>query len=288
MSLRLWLLGSGIAGSPSPAMQEAALREMGIEGWYRIVDVDRAGLDAVLARLRAGEADGANVTIPHKRAAAGACDRLVGDAALLGAVNTLVVSGGRLTGHNTDALGLMAALRHHGLWPAAPVDDPMVLLGAGGAAAAAGLVLRRAGGRRIVVAARRLEAAEATAGLLRAVGDGVARSGPARVEAVALDGIRALLPSAAWLVNATPAGAADLGIDVAVLPAAAVVVDLRYRPRPVDLVAAARAAGLHTCDGLEMLLRQGMESLRLWSGGPPPVAAARATLLAAVGEAESV
>jgi shikimate dehydrogenase len=60
-------------------------------------------------------------------------------------------------------------------------------------------------------------------------------------------------------------------------------VDLRYRPRPVDLVAAAAAAGLRACDGLEMLLHQGMLSFRRWTGLEPPWDEARAALLAAVG-----
>src|SRR4029077_10683875 len=102
----LWLLGHGISASPSPRMQEAALRARGGEGSYRIVDVSPEELGGVLDRLRAGEARGANVTIPHKLAVAAACDRLEGDATLTGAVNTVVVEEGRLLGANTDAAGL--------------------------------------------------------------------------------------------------------------------------------------------------------------------------------------
>lgn len=277
--LRLWLLGAGIAASPSPAMQEAAMTAMGVEGWYRALDVDAAGFREALARLRSGEADGANVTIPYKRAAAAACDRLEGDARALGAVNTLVGRGGELTGHNTDAAGLEAALRHQRLWPAPGQGGfDAVVMGAGGAAAAAGLVLLRAGAARLTVAARRRQAAEETASLL-----GALAAGGAAVTGASLDDLGRLLPGAGWLVNATPAGAAELGVEVTMLHPSAVVVDLRYRPRPVDLAAAASAAGLRAADGLEMLLRQGMDSLRLWSGRPPAVDAARRALHQAVG-----
>ncbi|HEX3604650.1 MAG TPA: shikimate dehydrogenase [Candidatus Dormibacteraeota bacterium] len=270
----LWLLGHGIAASPSPQMQNAALRARGVEGSYRIVDVAPAELAGALARLRDGAAAGANVTIPHKVAVAAACDRLEGDAALTGAVNTVVVEGGRLLGANTDAAGLEGALRHAGLWPAR--GSEAVVLGAGGAAAAALLALSRAPVERLWLSARRPEAACALA----------ARLAPAlSATAAPWDhaALEPLLARAGTVVNATPSGLDGLPLRVDRLGAGCGVVDLRYRPRPVDLVAAARRAGLRACDGLEMLLHQGMLSFRRWTGLEPPWEEARAALLAAVG-----
>ena len=271
--LRLWLLGHAVAGSPSPAMQNAALAARGIEGGYEVVDVAPAELPAVLDRLRNGAADGANVTIPHKVAAAAACDRLEGDAAITGAVNTLSVERGALVGDNTDAAGLEAALRHLGLWPGP--GAVAVVLGAGGAAAAAVLALSRVPCDRIDVVGRRPAAVAALTQRL---------AGLAPVLGAAWDPavVAALAAGADVVVNATPRGLADLPVHPALLPASAVVVDLRYRPRPVDLTAAAHDAGLRACDGLEMLLQQGMLSFRRWTGQEPPWDAARTALTAAV------
>jgi shikimate dehydrogenase len=281
VTLRLWLLGSSVARSPSPAMQNAALRALGVAGGYEAMDVDERGFDAAVALLRSGAAQGANVTIPHKRRAAQACDALEGDADLLGAVNTLVVEEGRLIGANTDALGLEAALRSGGFWPAGGGERaPGVVLGAGGAAAAAVLVLLRAGVEHVVLAARNPQAAMAAATDLAARVAGVVDD--AAIVGMPLSRVPALLPDAAWIVNATPAGLDELPVDVALAARTAIVVDLRYRPRPVDLVAAATAAGLRACDGLEMLLAQGMLSLRRWTGQEPPWEAARSALLTAV------
>ena len=246
-------------------MQQAALRAAGIEGDYRVVDVPPGELAGALRRLRAGEAAGANVTIPHKRAAALACDVLDADADACGAVNTLVVQDGRLLGANTDAAGFELALRHLGLWTA---DGPALVLGAGGAASAVVLALRR-GGHAVALAARRDHAAASTA----------ARLG---VRSVAWVDVAQTAAGARLLVNATPAPLRDLPLDLSRLDARAVVCDLRYRPRPVDLVAAACAAGLRACDGVEMLLHQGMLSFRRWTGVEPPWEAARAALLAEV------
>lgn len=256
-------------------MQNAALRAMGLDAHYDALEVDEAGFDAAVARLRAGDARGANVTIPYKRRAAEACDSLEGDAAVLGAVNTFVVEDGGLVGANTDATGLEAALRREALWPDQGRGGLGVVLGAGGAAAAAALVLVRAGLDGVVLAARRPDAAQAAAADLarrldtRALIDGTSFAHAPQ-----------LLRDAAYVVNATPAGLGDLPVDPARLARTSTVVDLRYRPRPVDLVAAATAAGLRASDGIEMLLAQGMLSLRRWTGLEPSWEVARDALLA--------
>jgi shikimate dehydrogenase len=267
----LWLIGHGIAASPSPAMQNAALRACGLDWEYKLCDVASSDLGSVLNAMRDGAARGANVTIPHKRAVAAACDELVGDALVTGAVNTVLASDGRLVGDNTDARGLESALRADALWPAP--GAVVVVLGAGGAAAAALLALSRAEPGSMHVVARRPEAGRRLAAQF--AGE-VLDFDPAAVVA-ALGGA-----SHGVLVNATPVGVDALPVDVAALPVTSTVVDLRYRPRPVDLVAAATARGLRAADGLGMLLHQGMLSFERWTGLAPPWDAARTALDAAV------
>ncbi len=269
-SAALWLIGQGISASPSPAMQNAALRACGLDWEYSIRDVSAAELPSVLAALRGGAARGANVTIPHKRAVAAACDSLVGDAQLTGAVNTVIVDRRRLVGDNTDALGLEEALQHRDLWPSP--GAAVVILGAGGAAAAAALALSRSAPASISLVARRQSAAE---GLVAQLRPHIPTLRSAPWGTVAVD-------AASVLVNATPAGVGDLPVDVDALPSTCIVVDLRYRPRPVDLVAAAKSRGLRATDGLEMLLHQGMLSFQRWTGQSPPWDAARAALRSAV------
>jgi len=270
----LWLLGHGVAASPSPAMQNAALRARGLDWEYAIRDVSAAELPDALRALRDGVARGANVTIPHKRAVAEACDELAGDALPTGAVNTVTVGdGGRLVGDNTDALGLEGALRAQGLWP--EPGAVAVVLGAGGAAAAAILALSRAGASTISLVARRPDAAGGMQGMQVTR---VVRWSPDAVSDTLSQAGRA----GSILINATPAPLADLPVDVAALPETCIVIDLRYRPRPVDLVTAAQARGLRAADGLEMLLHQGMLSFQRWTGLEPPWDAARQALRGAV------
>lgn len=267
----LCLIGDGIGASPSGAMQEAALRAAGLTGAYSLIDVRAAELPAVLRDLRAGRWHGANVTIPYKHALATACDTLEGDAEVTGAVNTIAVeSGGRLVGANTDVRGFEMGLRTNGMLPAP--GSRAVVIGAGGAAAAVVLALSRVPVERITIVARRVNAAR---GMLDQIG---AVDCECLVAIWDEDYLERHLGAADIVVNATPAGLAEMPFAPARLQASCTVADVRYRPRPVDLVAAAQDAGLRSCDGVEMLLHQGMLSFQRWTGAEAPYHAARLAL----------
>jgi shikimate dehydrogenase len=274
----LCLIGEGITSSPSQAMQEAALVASGRDGSYEIVNVDAAGLPAVLNDLRAGRWRGANVTTPYKLAMAAVCDELEGDALRTGAVNTLTLGpDGHLLGDNTDAAGFELALSGRRLWPV-PGSRALVI-GAGGAAAAAVLALSRVPVLRTTVVARRINAA-------RSLVDSLTAAGVEGEMGVALwdeDYLERFVRTADVVVNATSAGRAEMPFSPVQLQASCTVADVRYRPRPVDLVAAAEAAGLRSCDGVDMLFHQGMLSFRHWTGDEPPYAAARLALDEAIG-----
>jgi shikimate dehydrogenase len=274
--LSLCLIGEGIAASPSRVMQEAALAATGRRGHYEIVDIGAAQLPAVLRDLRAGRWRGANVTIPYKQALATACDELGPDAAATGAVNTLTVEpDGRLIGDNTDAAGFELGLSTHQLWPLP--DTNAVVVGAGGAAAAVVLALSRVPVRRTTVVARRINVAR---GLIDRLGAaGVGNLGIALWDE---DYLRPTLGQADIVVNATPGGLADMPFTPASLQPSCTVADVRYRPRPVDVVAAAHDAGLRACDGVDMLLHQGMLSFRRWTDDEPPYDDARTALYGAL------
>ena len=274
---RLCLIGEGIADSPSQVMQEAALAASGREGSYEIVDVPAQTLPALLHDLRAGRWRGANVTIPYKYALAAACDVLEGDALRTGAVNTITVTpDGRLVGDNTDAAGFEMGLSTRRLWPLP--GSRAVVLGAGGAAAAVVLALRRVPVLRTTVVARRINTARALADRL---GDAVDSDiGLALWDE---DYLARHVATADIIVNATSVGLADLPFTPAQLQTSCTVADVRYRPRPVDLVAASLEAGLRACDGADMLFHQGMLSFHRWTGEEPPYQAARLALDEALG-----
>jgi shikimate dehydrogenase len=148
------VLGWPVAHSRSPAMHRAAFAARGIAGEYLPFAVPPDRLEAAVAGLVALGAGGANVTLPHKRSVMQYLAEVDPDAALIGAVNTLVPIADGFRGENTDAPGLVAALAEHDVVLA---DAVITVLGGGGAARAVVVGCARAGAARVTVATRRPE-----------------------------------------------------------------------------------------------------------------------------------
>ena len=255
---RAFVVGHPIAHSRSPLIHGYWLSQHGIDGSYERIDVTPEAFPAFLASLREKGFAGGNVTIPHKEAAFAVCDHVDPSAERAGAVNTLVFRSGRIEGSNTDGFGFLANLRD-GAPSWRPEAGPAVLLGAGGSARAVAAALLEAGCPRLTLVNRTPARAEA---LARALG------GPIEVAD------RAPLGDAALLVNTTSLGMQGqppLEIDLAPLPAGAVVADIVYVPRETGLLAAARARGLAAVDGLGMLLHQARPGFAAWFGAEPVV-----------------
>jgi shikimate dehydrogenase len=254
------VIGDPVEHSRSPLMHNAVAEALGLDRVYVALRVAPADLEAALRGLAALGFDGANVTLPHKAAAAALCDELGDEARDAGAVNTLSFSAGeRLRGDLTDGLGLVAAL--------AQVPERAVVLGSGGSTRAAAAALLRAGTRRLTIVARRPEAAAELAAVLAVL------EPEAQVTAAAsVPGERGGL-----LVNCTPVGGITdlkgLPVPADVIDRMDTVADFAYRAdgSPTPLAAAARAAGLPVVDGLELLVRQGALSFRRWTGIEPPL-----------------
>ena len=242
-------------------MHGAALAALGIEGGYELLPTPADGLAARMEEVRSGY-HGVNVTVPHKRAVMEYLDELDNKAAMIGAVNTVVNRGGRLTGYNTDAPGFYWALGNAGLTP-----GEALVLGAGGAA------------RAIVYEL-------VNRGWLVAVYNRTARKAQELVEQlggwlVVGNKIEKVIKKTPLLINATSVGLGDPDVSPlpeGVLPESGAVVDIVYEPRKTKLLRDAEAAGLQTVGGLEMLLGQGVLAFELWTGGPAPVEVMRRAL----------
>src|SRR3982075_1260757 len=254
------LIGWPAAHSRSPLIHHYWLRTLGIEGGYNIEAVPPEGFAEFVLHLSTHGFVGANVTIPHKERAL-ALSMPDARARAVGAANTLWYEGGELRSTNTDIEGFINNLdaRAQG-WDG--VEDALVL-GAGGSSRAVVFGLIERGIKRVHLANRTLERARTLADQFGA-----------DVHPVAWDAIGGLLPRAGLLVNTTSLGMHGqpaLEIDLSLLPSHAVVADLVYVPLETPLLAAARARGLKTADGLGMLLHQAVRGFELWFGQRPEV-----------------
>jgi shikimate dehydrogenase len=265
------IIGWPVGHSRSPIIHNYWIGEHGIAGEYRKETVPPQEFAAFLARLGERGYVGANVTIPHKEAAL-ALSTPDARAKAVGAANTLWRDGALLRSTNTDVEGFLGNLD-----AAAPGWDrglqSVVVLGAGGSARAVLFGLIERGVPRIHLLNRTLDRAQALA----------QRFGAAVVPSP-WEETGVLLGSAGLLVNSTSLGMKGqppLDIDVGRLPANAVVADLVYVPLVTPLLAAARARGLATADGLGMLLHQAVRGFSLWFGVKPAVTPALRALVEA-------
>ena len=254
------LIGWPAAHSRSPLIHHYWLRTLGIEGVYNIEAVPPEGFAEFVLHLSTHGFVGANVTRPHKERAL-ALSQPDQRARAVGAANTLWYDNGELCSTNTDIEGFVDNL--DACAPGWDAASDALVLGAGGASRAVVFGLIERGIKRVHLVNRTLERA-------RALADQFGAS----VHPVAWDAIGNFLPRATLLVNATSLGMHGqpaLGIDTGLLPPQAVVADLVYVPLATPLLAAARARGLKTADGIGMLLHQAVRGVELWFGQRPKV-----------------
>jgi len=246
--VRLELLGDPVAHSLSPAIHNAALDHLGIDGSYSARSCDAPGFRIAVDQLRYGLLHGANVTMPHKSLAFGLADAVAESALHTGAVNTLVASAGSVRGYNTDIDGIRFAWKSCRL----PTDHPVLILGAGAAAAAALVAVSAEG---VFVEARNADAAA----------DVVTST---RVDATVLAWGEPVPGSV--VVNATPLGMAGERLPGPVLRDAAALLEMPYAAGMTHAEHLMREAGRPCAPGTEMLLGQAIASFTLWTGCSAP------------------
>jgi shikimate dehydrogenase len=268
------VIGWPVARSLSPAIHNAAAEALGLDRVYVALPVAPGAVEAAVRGLVALGFDGANVTMPHKDAAARVVDRLTEDAERLRAVNTIHVAPDGVLGTNTDAPGFWRFLERDAGFD--PSGRTALLFGAGGAARACALALARAGIARLIVALR--EPAR-DADLRRSL-DGFAVA----VRTVAFED--AATEAADLIVNATPLGGHGEILPLPPLAPSTMAVDLLYRPATTPLQLAVREAGGTAFGGLGLLLHQAALAFELWTGQPAPMEAMSAAALAALGASD--
>jgi shikimate dehydrogenase len=258
------VVGWPVEHSRSPRLHGYWLQHYRIDGTYLPLPVRPDAFARALLSLTDLGFRGVNVTVPHKQAAFAACNEVDEAARRLAAVNTIVMTDGRLHGSNSDGFGFMENLRQGAPgWQAH--EAPAVVIGAGGAARAVVAALIDAAAPEIRLVNRTRSRAEA---LARDFG------GPVRVMDWPDRG--GALSDAGLLVNATSLGMVGqppLDLDLTGLPTAALVNDIVYAPLETPFLAEARARGNTVVDGLGMLLHQARPGFEAWFGIKPEVTA---------------
>jgi shikimate dehydrogenase len=265
------LIGDPVEHTMSPAMHNAAYRQMGLDYVYVPFRVRLEELGKAIDGMRAFNMRGLNVTIPHKVAVIPFLDKLDALAEKIGAVNTIANDNGVLTGYNTDATGFLRALLEKGIEPR---GKKALILGAGGASRAVSHILADSGAERLIILnrAEELNWAYDLAGSISQLYTMDAKAGQLNRES--LDSVMERI-DISILVNATSVGMTpdvdSTPIDADLLRPELAVFDVVYNPLRTRLLRDAEAAGAETISGIEMLAWQGALAFEKWTGQEAPL-----------------
>ncbi len=272
------VFGDPIGHSLSPAMHNAAFSALGMDCIYHAFRVRPEKLEKAILGAEAMGFGGLNLTVPLKEAALKLnCIKPDPLAERIGAINTVVFEkAGEITGYNTDGLGAKQAL----LDAAVEIrGSKIVVAGAGGAARAIAFQLAADGAEITIINRTEERAIE----LAREISASVF---PGRIKGTGLSGLKGLLREADILINTTTLGMHP-NIDTAIatseeLQSDLTVFDIVYNPLETRLLREAKATGAKTVSGILMLVYQGAEAFKLWTGIEPPVELMKKTVLEAL------
>lgn len=266
------LLGSPVSHSISPAMHNEAFKQLDLDYVYLAFDVKPENLKTAVNGMRILNTRGFNLTMPHKQAVLEYCDHLSLAAKLTGSVNTIVNDNGILTGYTTDGIGYMQSVKEagHNI-----IDKTITLIGAGGASTSILAQAALDGVKRIHVFNRPGKNFDRVQKLIKDL------TPYCSCEINLYDladtiSLKHALEESILLINGTSVGMApntDASIitDTHLFHKDLVVSDVIYNPRETLLLRQAKAAGCQTFNGLHMLLYQGAEAFKLWTGHEMPV-----------------
>jgi shikimate dehydrogenase len=259
------LIGDPVEHSLSSPMHNAAFEYLNLDYVYVPFQVRKAHLKTAIQGAQSLGIKGLNVTIPHKTEVLNYLDALDSTAELIGAVNTIKFDEKGIKGYNTDGLGAVKAIEE----VITVKGKKVVIMGAGGASRAISFQIILNGAGRVVIANRTPEKAL----LLR---EDLQEKLDADVGSVGLDELKEEIQDGDILINTTPIGMYP-NIDQKplvtsqMMPESLVVNDIIYNPLETGLLREAGKAGAKTVSGVKMLIYQGIESFKIWTGVTPPV-----------------
>lgn len=258
------LIGHPVEHSFSPPMHNAAFNALGLDYAYVAFDVNPNDLKSAICGASALNIKGLNVTIPHKIEVMNYLNELDEVAQLIGAVNTIDFK--NLKGYNTDGIGAIKAIEEI----TSVKDKKVIVAGAGGASRAISFYLAKYGVESLTILNRNVDKAQGLASDV--LGSGLIDN----VNADSISEINTYLEGADILVDTTPLGM-DPHIDDEPIAKAEnmhedlVVFDTVYNPNETVLLKEAIKAGAKPVYGIKMLLYQGAESFKIWTGEDAPI-----------------
>lgn len=269
----LGLIGSPVGHSKSPEMYNYCFEKYGCDYAYLAFDVNETEVGNAINALKTFGLRGANVTMPLKTYVVEYMDELSPAAEAIGSVNTIINENGILKGYSTDGMGFTSNLADGGVSVA---DKKITLLGGGGVASAVAIQCALEGAAEISVFNRKDRYWSGAETMMKTISEKVPSC---RISLYDLDNeekMRSEIASSHLLVNANCVGMAPLENeslikDKDIFREDLIVADVVYSPAETKLLKEAKECGCQTFSGLGMLLHQGAEAFRLYTGLEMPL-----------------
>lgn len=266
------LMAYPIRHTSSPAMHNEAFAYMGLDYAYLAFEVDNDSLEDAIKGLRALRMAGANVSMPNKTVVHKYLDKLSPAAELCGSVNTIVNENGVLTGHVTDGIGYMRALKDNNI---DVIGEKMTVVGAGGAAKAIEVQAALDGVAEISVFNMKDKFWKNAQVMVEKMNERTDCKA-ALYDLADLKKLREEIADSYLFANATGMGMKPLEgqtyiPDSSFFRPDLIVTDVVYSPRETAMLKMAKEAGCKTMNGLGMMLFQGAAAFELWTGKEMPI-----------------
>ncbi len=266
------LIGYPLKQSFSPAMHNAAFKALNIDAEYKLFPLEESEIGNFFKKLQSQHIFGLNVTAPYKEKVMPFLNKISDEAKLIGAVNTIRVSGDNLEGFNTDGEGFLRHLTKDLGFD--PEGKRIAIIGAGGAAKAVSVYLSKSKPQAINIF-------DVDTGKVAALFDNLRAGFKGVYIKLAVSIIDLNIEDCDLLVNATPVGMKETDpclVDEKFVHKDLLVYDLVYNPPETKLLKMAKGKGTKTSNGLGMLLYQGAEAFEIWTGKSAPAEVMRRAL----------
>lgn len=266
------LMAYPIRHSSSPAMQNEAFAKLGLDYAYLAFEVDNDSLEDAITGLRALRMRGSNVSMPNKTVVHKYLDKLSPAVEMCGAVNTIVNDDGVLTGHITDGIGYMAALKDNHI---DVIGKKMTIVGAGGAATAIEIQAALDGVAEMSIFNVKDKFWSNAEDTVKKINEKTSCKATL-YDLADLDRLKEEIADSYLFANATGMGMKPLEgqtyiPDKSFFRPDLIVTDVVYFPRETAMLKMAKEVGCKTMNGLGMMLFQGSAAFELWTGQPMPI-----------------
>lgn len=269
----LGLIGTPVDHSKSPEMYNYGFQKLGFDYTYLAFDVPKENLSNAIDTIKVFKMKGANVTMPHKSEVIKYLDEVSPASRIIGAVNTIVNHNGKLVGHITDGLGYVRNLKEEGI---SLKNKNITIIGAGGSATAIIVQCALEGAKEISIFNIKDSFFERAKRIVENLNKEVPSCLVNLYDLEDSTNLSLEISTSHILVNCTVIGMSPYLNqspikDLSVFRKDLIVTDVIYSPKQTKLLSDASSCGCKTIGGLGMLVWQGAEAFKLYTGEEMPV-----------------